>query len=264
MLLLPWAALKNDHNIIFVDVTDELLFDCDDYAKKRRSGKNIVMPMLYGGVTNIENFKIDPEDLVVLDSAHCVSPKMRHDYAFYSFHPVKPICMSTGGMLSTNDNECAEYSLSYRNFGRLKKDSSYDIIQEGFKFYMTNIDASMGIVQLERCEQNIQKRKQNYNFIKKELEGIRFINHDNDSSYYLGTILKENNFKIIEFLRDIGIECSFHYPPLHMTKFFKNGQSLKKTEKLKNEIINFPIHQELTTSQLRKVLKNLKEIIYVK
>ena len=78
-----WAAEKNGHRVIFVDVDDNLLFDFDSYKRLREDpyvkegtgNKKILMPVLYGGVSNIPNFNEQVTDeIVVVDSAHCIQP----------------------------------------------------------------------------------------------------------------------------------------------------------------------------------------------
>ena len=130
-----WAAKHFWHNLIWVDVNDNLLFDCNDYLNKRKPGIKVVMPILYGGVSNIDKWDLVGDEIVVVDSAHCVTPTIKSDFTFFSFHPYKPICSSDGGMISTDNQEASKWLSNYRNFGRQNKDNSYDITQNGFKFY---------------------------------------------------------------------------------------------------------------------------------
>ena len=77
------------------------------------------MPVLYGGVSGIKNinsFCRENDCILILDSAHCISPSIEYDYAFYSFHPVKPICMSNGGLLATSDKQAADFMYKGREF----------------------------------------------------------------------------------------------------------------------------------------------------
>ena len=138
-----WAARHIGHQLIFVDITENLLFDSRDYRRRRQSRRSldrkvVVMPVLYGGVSYIPEFDLVGDEIIVLDSAHCISPKLDAHYAFFSFHPVKPICMANGGVLATKDAAAFHYFERFRNFGREAAGRSYDITQEGFNFYMNN------------------------------------------------------------------------------------------------------------------------------
>ena len=269
-----WAAQKNGHNLIFVDVDENLLFDIKDYTRKRlqlaknlKKAPNILMPVLYGGVSNIDSFSeknnFFGDEVVVVDSAHCITPNINSDYIFFSFHPVKPICMSNGGILSVGSAEEAAYFKAYRNFGRTASEDSYGIDQAGFNFYMNNLNASLGLSQIKKALHSVEKRKQNFLYIKKNLDPSagRLVDHDEHSSYYLATIIPD---KILgselrnRFLQK-NIQATFHYPPLHKTRFFKKTMHLKNTEKYATKITNIPIHQNLTKKQLLKIVKLLNE-----
>ena len=260
-----WAAKEHGHNIIFVDVDENLLFSCEDYKSKRYPNstwlrKTIVMPILYGGVSNIPNFDLIGDEIVVVDSAHCITPKIKSDFIFFSFHSLKPICMSNGGMISCNNEESDQYFRKYRNFGRENKEQTYDIIQEGFNFYLNNLNASLGLAQIEKAFKNIQTRKRNYLEIEDTTteKAGRFLQHDENSSYYLSTLIlnKQKQRELINFMSESGIQASYHYPPLHMTKFYKRGPNpLENTEKIYKRIVNLPIHQNLSDGQLNDIVK---------
>lgn len=258
------AALKNKHEVVYVDVDENLLMSCDDLRDKFiDDGKtSIIMPVLYGGVSTIsgfEQFCKSNKSILVLDSAHCISPTMDYDYAFYSFHPVKPICMSNGGLLSTDDEHAAEFMFSGRNFGRVIMGDTYDLAQVGFNFYMNNLNAALGLVQLEKCENNVQKRKDNFNFLKQNLpSNLGYLTeHDAGSSYYLSSLILKKSFSsgnMRKYLGDKGIQSSFHYPFLHTSSFYKDGSTLQKLDEFKDRIINLPIHQNLEKQDLEKIL----------
>mgnify|MGYP003143310697 CR=1 FL=1 len=99
------AAKMHGHNIIFVDIDRDLLFDVEDYKQKRaKYGKNntsILMPVLYGGVSNLNtnSVRLWGDEILVVDSAHCLTPTIDYDYGLFSFYPSKPIIMANGGIL---------------------------------------------------------------------------------------------------------------------------------------------------------------------
>ena len=211
---ISWAAEKNGHRIIFVDVDDNLLFDFNSYEeqKENTTRKKVLLPVLYGGVSNIPNFnKQVTDEIVVVDSAHCIQPTIKSDYIFFSFHPIKPLTMSCGGLLGTNDEDANEYICSYRNFGRENIGDTYDIVNSGFNFYMNNINATLGLSQLDTCFENIKKRKYNLEYMRKsvKLKVGCFTKHDEKSSYYLGTLILNKrgaeNLSAIEVSKIVGV-----------------------------------------------------------
>jgi dTDP-4-amino-4,6-dideoxygalactose transaminase len=241
-----WAAKHLGHNIIWVDINDNLLFDINDYYDKRKGRCErysdggvtpILMPILYGGVSNIpgfDNIEGGYNEVVVVDSAHCVTPTIKCNFSFFSFHPYKPICSSDGGMISTDDSEATEYFQNYRNFGRQNINGSYDITQEGFKFYMNNLNATIALISLKKYKKDLKIRKNNYSKLNNVLP------HDAHSSYYFATELNNN---ANTFNKDH--QLAKHYPLLHKTKYFNSETMLPNTELLHNKIINLPLWTHL-------------------
>ena len=230
-----WAAKHFGHNIIWVDVNDNLLFDCRDYLNKRRDeNQPVVMPILYGGVSNIDGWDLEGDEIVVVDSAHCVTPTIKCDFSFFSFHPYKPICSNDGGMISTDDLEATDYFRNYRNFGRQNVNDSYDITQEGFKFYMNNLNATIALISLKKYKKDLEIRKNNYSKL------TNILPHDNNSSFYFATRLSDNANK---FNQDH--QLARHYPLLHRTEYFNSKVRLPNTELLHNKIINLPLWTHL-------------------
>lgn len=233
-----WAVKHFGHNLFFVDVQDDLQFSCEDYRKRRRESTNkvVLMPVLYGGVGSIKNFVPFGDELVVIDSAHCVTPRMESDFTFFSFHPYKPICTSDGGMISTNHNEAAEYFRTYRNFGRIVSDLSYTIKGNGFKFYMNNLNATIGLTQMDRYLENLRVRKQNYFNLSKKYD---LMTHDENSSYYFATTLTDEAGQVI-----VETGLARHYPMLHKMTFYDDGTQLENLEAKHHKILNLPLYLE--------------------
>lgn len=253
-----WAAKHFGHNLIWVEVDENILFDVEDYKQKRKIRcerytdggiKPILMPILYGGVSSIKGFNTLNKDgyneIIVVDSAHCATPTIKSDFTFFSFHPYKPIAASDGGMISTEDGEADKYFRGYRNFGRQNTEDGYDINMEGFKFYMNNLNATIALTQINRYQENLDVRKNNHIFRQSiELEG-RLVSHDENSSYYFDTLIC--NKESIEDLK-VKYPTSKHYPLLHKTKYFDEGDNLPFTEEIHKYIVNLPLHENIHNS----------------
>ena len=254
-----WAAKHHGHNVIFVDVNNELLFDTKDYMERRGpSGNKIVlMPVLYGGVSNIKDWHPLGDEIIVVDSAHCVTPDIKCDFSFFSFHPYKPICSSDGGMISTDDAHADEYFRLYRNFGRVSVDAGYDIhAAGGFKFYMNNLNATLALISMKRHNGNLSIRKGNFQHIKQNISLTSVLNHDILSSYYFGTAFSDSADKVMEKL---GI--ARHYPMLHKMTYFKDEYqgTLENLENLFGTIVNIPIHQNLSEEEISDIVRIIGE-----
>ena len=239
-----WAARHFGHNIIWVDVDDNLLFDVEDYlqVKTPNGRQSVLMPILYGGVSGIpkleEYFVEERDEILVVDSAHCVTPTIRGDFTFFSFHPYKPIASSDGGMIGTDNLQAAEYFRNYRNFGRVNTGGTYDITQEGFKFYMNNLNATIALTQLERYSYNTSQRRRAYTEYQRINLPGRLLPHDAFSSYYFATLITEDPEVANRWPTDK------HYPLLHRTKFFDSRVTLQNTERLHKQIVNLPLYDK--------------------
>jgi len=253
-----WAARHHGHNLIFVDTNEELLMSPQSYTEARllinNDFHNVVMPVLYGGVSTISDWELVGDETVVLDSAHCITPTLPADFVFFSFHPYKPVCSSDGGMISCDDTEAADYFRSYRNFGRSSSGTSYDIVQSGFKFYMNNLNATLGLISLSAYAHNVEARRKNFEAIFEECPNSCVYPHDSDSSYYFATVLdSQANVK----LSQLGIQRN--YPLLHKTTYYNQLVSLNYIEGVFDSILNVPIHQHLSTADIETIIKIIRE-----
>ena len=203
------------------------------------------MPILYGGVSNIDEWNLVGDEIVVVDSAHCVTPTLKSDFLFFSFHPYKPICSSDGGMISTDNQEASEWFQSYRNFGRKNIGDSYDIRQNGFKFYMNNLNATIALTSIKKYKSLLKQRRLSFKSLQSKtgifgepLFASKILPHDENSSYYFATVIaSDNNLKSIKK----QYPTPTHYPLLHKTKYFDTKVSLSNTEFLYQKIVNIPL-----------------------
>ena len=243
-----WAALKNGHRLFFVDIDDNLLFCSNSYQKIRKSHnkglQTVVMPILYGGVSQLPDLKLEGDEITVIDAAHCPHPNVESDFLFFSFHSLKPICMSDGGLIACDSHEANEYLQMYRNFGRLQQGLSYDIVQDGFKFYMNNLNAALGLSQLEGYEERRLSRKVKFEKLLNSFNNI-LLPHDENSSYFFATLIHDKSYKIVEELK-----IPVHYPLLHKMKFYASVDNLSFSETKHKSIANIPLHHNVDISSL--------------
>jgi|TARA_B110000908_G_C10222895_1_gene436315 dTDP-4-amino-4,6-dideoxygalactose transaminase len=139
-------------------------------------------------------------------------------------------------MISTDDLDATEYFQNYRNFGRQNVNGSYDITQEGFKFYMNNLNATIALISLKKYKKDLEIRKNNYSKL------TNILPHDNNSSFYFATRLSNDADEFNQHH-----QLARHYPLLHKTKFHNSNEKgwLSNTELLHNKIINLPLWTHL-------------------
>ena len=98
---------------------------------------------------------------------------------------------------------------------------------------MNNLNATIGLTQMERYKENLLTRKKNYDTLKLR---YNLLDHDNNSSYYFATTLVDQADQIIEktgFVRN--------YPMLHKTSFYSSGCNLSNLESIHSKILNLPL-----------------------
>ena len=253
---MTWSAKQHGHNVIFVDVDKNMLMSVDAYKAKRKLRyekytnegiKPVVMPVLYGGVSTIENFtdtlkKDNYNEFIIVDSAHCSTPQMHSDVTLFSFHPYKPIAASDGGMISTDIQEVYEFAATYRNFGRSNTANGYEINKSGFKFYMNNLNATIALTQLKRYRYNLTNRVDAYQKLKESNIKGSLITHDRLSSYYVATVVADDE-ECAKIMREKYSEVRL-YPPLHLQPYYEDCDStdLPNTEDIYPKLVNLPLY----------------------
>ena len=194
------------------------------------------------------------------------------EFVVFSFHPVKSITTGEGGALATNDKKLYNHAKSLRSHGLnrikknkiLKSDLDYDIVDLGYNFRLSDINAALGLSQLKKLDMFIQKRNliANYykNFFKYEKKiTSQKISYNSKSSYHL-YIIKINNInlkiknKLNHVMKKNNIEINFHYVPIYKFSFLKNKKlkNFLNSEKYYREAISLPIHNNLNKNDVKK------------
>jgi dTDP-4-amino-4,6-dideoxygalactose transaminase len=206
------------------------------------------------------------------------------DFTAFSFHAVKNLTTGEGGSITWKKIEgiADEYiynqfqllSLHGQNKDALSKSKpgswEYDILIPGYKCNMTDIMAAIGLVQLERYQDLINRRKELYSFYLKYLNNkkIQIIPHNN-SAFHL-FMVKLTNFnefdrnKVIVTLADLGISTNVHYKPLPLFTAYKNLgfdiNDFPKAFSYYQNQISLPFHTLLTEEDILYVSEKLNEL----
>ena len=231
------------------------------------------------------------------------------DFSSFSFHAVKNFTTAEGGALTWSlpfGNEAVPadvdymptvpkkegetwnemlyrisqlFSLHGQNKDALAKTKlgawEYDIIGPWYKCNMTDIMAALGLVQMERYPQLLERRYEIVARYNKALEGlpVAVLNHkdaDHSSSHHLYLVrllgkTREETNKVIEKMAERGVACNVHYKPLPMMTAYKalgfdianypNAYHLFENE------ITLPLHTKLSDEDVEYVIGNFVEII---
>lgn len=206
--------------------------------------------------------------LVVIEDAcqaHGASIKGRPVGSFgtgcFSFYPTKNITTAEGGMITTDDPELADRARLIRSHGQRQRYYHETI---GYNFRMTELQAAIGLVQLEKLEHFTTLRRQNAAYLSGRLrdvvtpyaaEGWRHV-------YHQYTIrVPDGRDRLAEHLQERGIGTGVYYPvPVHQQAVYQRlgyRDSLRMAEKACQEVLSLPVHPALAPGELEQIVEGV-------
>lgn len=228
---------------------------------------------------------------IIEDASHAIGGKYKgefigngrySDITVFSFHPVKIITTAEGGMALTNSDQLAEKMALLRSHG-ITRDTSqmshapdgpwyYEQIDLGFNYRMTELQAALGLSQMQRLDAYVARRHdlaRRYDRLLADLPLITPWQHpDSYSGLHLYVIrlqldmISKTHRQVFEALIGQGIGVNLHYIPVHTQPHyqrmgFRVGDFVQ-AEKYYAEAISLPMFQTLTDAQQDKVLTALE------
>lgn len=201
------------------------------------------------------------------------------DICVFSFHPVKIITTAEGGLATTNDPILAQRMQLHRSHGvtrdpELIKNASegswyYEMVDLGYNYRMTEMQAALGVTQFERLEQFVTRRNQLAQRYDQLLANVAVTrpaqNPDCYSAFHLYPIQVENRAKVFEQLRENGIGVNVHYIPVHTQPFwtaqgFESGD-FPISETYYDRAISIPLYCGLTEVEQEKVVLEIQQAV---
>ncbi|MCZ6910223.1 MAG: DegT/DnrJ/EryC1/StrS family aminotransferase [Rickettsia endosymbiont of Ixodes persulcatus] len=194
----------------------------------------------------------------------------------FSFHGSKTLVTGEGGMLVTNDKKIYAKCMLLRDHGRLPEDTLFQNIQIGYKYKMSSLQAALGLAQLERIEELVNKKREIFNeysmALKKETEITLNPKHrDIKNSYWMTTAVFNPRYTqlkvdIIEKLKKNKIASRPFFDPLSSLKAYENSYDIKraravnqKAYSIAKRAINLPSCLNLKKSDIAYIAKILKK-----
>ncbi len=254
---IPYDIIDIDDNLrLNLDKLDIYLSNSD----KDTSNYIIIIVHLYGNSIDWDKLDILKKKYnfkVIEDAAQSHGSTFNHiklgnlgDVGCFSFYPSKNLgAFGESGAIVTNNDEYAEYSRYYRNYGSLKK---YEWEICGGNERMDNIQGAILNVKLKYLQDWNNKRIELANIYKKNIKNtnIRLLKniHNCKSNYHLMIILTNQRDKLKTYLKKNNIHCAIHYPkPFYESNAYKNKSFsyCENMEKYKNNILSLPMYPEL-------------------
>jgi dTDP-4-amino-4,6-dideoxygalactose transaminase len=280
---------------IFADIVskEDLNISPEEIERKITKKTKAIMVMHYGGypcdMKAILGIAKRHGLYVIEDAAHAPGAEYQGkrcgfigDIGCFSFFSNKNLVTGEGGMVVTRNKTWAEKVRRMRSHGMeaLSWDkyrghlSSYDIQEVGYNYRTTEIQSTLGLVQLKKLDRNNGKRKRLVEIYLKELQEVHeislpFSKFKGNPSYHLFPILVAPSIdrnKVMERLKDFGIQTSVHYPPIHLFSLYRKRFGFKmgmfpKTEEVSRREVTLPLHPRMNDEGVKWITKKLKAVI---
>ena len=262
-----------------------LLIDIEDVERKITSNTRAIMPVHYtGNPCNMDALlEISKRRgiRIIEDAAHAFGSLYNGkligsfgDITCFSFDSIKTITCGEGGAIVCRDWDTAEKMRQKRLLGIDRKSHAstswkerswfYEVSTQGFRYHMSNINAAIGLAQLKKLPSFIKRRREickMYDSALAKISGIERlrINYDNITPFIYVICVKEGRRNDLQgYLKDLDIESGINYVPNHLHPFFRrDGVSLPETERAFSEILNIPLHCNMTDADVSKVIEGI-------
>lgn len=231
---------------------------------------------------------------VIEDAAHAIGASYRgskvgdcrySDIVVFSFHPVKIVTTGEGGIALTNDPEIASRLNLARSHGITRDPAQmagephgpwyYEQVGLGFNYRITDIQAALGLSQMQRLEEFVEQRHVRASAYDAGLDGLPltrpYRNPASRSALHLYVIrldlarIGRSHREVFEELRSAGIGVNLHYIPVYLQPYyralgFREGHC-PEAERYYDEAISLPLFSALGDDDQQFVIRKLREVL---
>jgi dTDP-4-amino-4,6-dideoxygalactose transaminase len=275
---------------------DSFQIDPDQIENAITSRTRAILPVHFGGAPCDMNPILELARKhglkVIEDAAHALPTHYKGrmvgsigDITCFSFYATKTITTGEGGMITTENPEYAEkirmlslHGISKDAWKRYSGEGSwrYDILEVGYKYNLTDLQAALGLAQLIKCEAMLSRRAQIarcYDRVLQSLDAFYVLPLPSDIEHawhlYLLHVnpaaLRIDRDRVIEELRLRGIGTSVHFIPLHLHPLYQSQLNYRRGQFPNSEarfarVISLPIYAAMTDDDSTRVIEALTSI----
>jgi dTDP-4-amino-4,6-dideoxygalactose transaminase len=273
---------------VFVDICEDDLGINPELIEERISPRTKAIIMLHymgipAKVSGVYEVAKKNNLRVIEDAAHAVGSSWNGkkigsygDITVYSFDAIKTLTCIDGGALVVPSTYDVNKIYAARLLGMTQSNDKlysnsrayhFDVYEQGFRYHMANLHASIGLSQLKNLPQfmlNRQKYCRIYNSLLKDVPGIIIpkSNFDDMSIFhYVIRVLDGKREELATYLRENGVETGIHWLPANRFSYFKNcrgADQIPVTDRIGDEIMTLPLWSNMTEEVLTEVASKIR------
>lgn len=275
---------------VFVDIDEKTwCLSAESFEKNITPKTRAVIPVdLYGGIPDMDSIRkiANAHSIIIIeDAAEAIGSEYNGkksgsfgNVGVFSFHGSKTMTTGEGGMLVTDDEAIYSRANILRDHGRKPGDFSFFNSEVAFKYKMSGMQAALGLAQLERIDELVDKKRCIFNWYLKELGSVSdlTLNYEPSNvknSYWMVSAIINNRTIDKEALRkhlsDRGIDTRPFFHPLSSLPAFSymcdsNLMKIKNpvSYKLSPSGINLPSGMNLTEEMVSRICSELKDTLF--
>ncbi|ROL85741.1 UDP-4-amino-4,6-dideoxy-N-acetyl-beta-L-altrosamine transaminase [Pseudomonas chlororaphis] len=203
----------------------------------------------------------------------------------FSFHPVKIITSAEGGMVLTNSPQLADHLRRLRSHGMTRDPAQmtepshgpwyYQQTELGFNYRITDLQAALGLSQLDKLDAFIARRRQlaaRYDRLLADLPlTLPQAQEQAQSAWHLYVVrlqperIRRTHREVFEALREAGVGVNLHYIPVHLQPYYRDlgfaAGDFPEAERYYGEAISLPLFPALDDEQQTYVVEQLRQLI---
>lgn len=279
-------------DVVFADIDEKTYnIDPEDIARKVTAKTKAIVAVDFTGqpvdIDAIMDVAKEKNIVVIEDGAHSLGADYKNrkvgvtaDMTMFSFHPVKPVTTGEGGVIVTNNKEYYEKLLMFRGHGITHTDYAeeqggwyYEMVDLGYNYRMTDIQAALGISQMTKLDQFIQKRQQLAALYTDKIKDIDTLTAPNQlentkSGWHLYSVqldtekLGKTRKQVFEELRAANIGVHVHYIPVYWHPYYQSLGYERGlcpiAEKWYEQALTLPLHPQMSEADIDEVLSYFK------
>ena len=273
----------------------DLNIDPADVKKSLKKNTDVIIAVNMAGIpAPIDEIREFYDGYIIEDCAHsCYVPGAgtKGDIAVWSFQAVKTMPIGDGGMITTDDYDLYTKLQSLAWFGiestyarvsgkthfnknrkSLIKSSAknpdgkpgytwdYDVTELGYKYYMIDILAAIGLVQLKKLDKHLEIRRHIHKRYNEELSDVlQPPDWSETVQYYCSRVPKEHRDSLIDYLKSKMIHTSVHFKPLHLYDIVKQNREYPVADSEWNKLLSLPVHPAMNDEDIDYVIYWVKQ-----